>query len=137
MSENIFDSYDDVNRMTYESEIRKVKTRLLTIALILFLSDVFGLLVADMLTVQLLLWSLLIPAIIGSLAFLALKEPMAAMIIASVIIAALWIYIIVLTGTRGAISGFIVRIIIIYLLISGFRSAREAQRAKRDLGDRL
>ena len=137
MSENIFDSYDEVNRLTYELEIKKVKTRLLTVALILFLSDIFGLLVADMLTVQLFLWSLLIPAIIGSLAFLALKEPMAAMIISTVIIAALWIYIIVLTGTRGAVSGFVVRIIIISLIISGFKSAKEAQRAKRDLGDRL
>ena len=133
MSEDIFDNYNELNRITYLTETRRVKSRLLTIALILFLSDVFGLLISDMLTFQLLLWSLFIPCIIASLAFLGIKEPLAAMIIATVIVAALWIYIIAILGARGAIAGFLVKIIVIYLLISGFKSAKEAQKAKKEL----
>jgi len=133
MSEDIFDNYNEINRDTYLTETRRVKSRLLSIAVILFLSDVFGLLISDMLTFQLLLWSLFIPCIIASLAFLGVKEPLAAMIIATVIIAALWIYIIAVLGARGAIAGFLVKIIVIYLLISGFKSAKEAQRAKKEL----
>lgn len=133
MSEDIFDNYNEINRDTYLTETRRVKSRLLSIAVILFLSDVFGLLISDMLTFQLLLWSLFIPCIIASLAFLGVKEPLAAMIIATVIIAALWIYIIAVLGARGAVAGFLVKIIVIYLLISGFKSAKEAQRAKKEL----
>ncbi len=133
MSENLFDNYDEMNRWTYATEIRKVKSRLLTVALILLASDILGLLVADMLTFQLFLWSLIVPAIIASLAFLALKEPMSAMIIATVIIAALWIYVVVLTGARGAISGFLVKIVVIYIMVAGFKSALAAQKAKKEI----
>jgi hypothetical protein len=137
MSENIFDGYEEVNKLTYYSELRKVRSRLLTIAIILFLSDVLGLVISDMLTVQLLLWSLVIPAIIAALALLAFKEPLAAMIIATVIVAALWIYIIAMTGLLGAFSGFLVKGIVIYLLITGITSAKNAQRLKKELGNNI
>jgi hypothetical protein len=135
MSENIFDSFEEVNKFTYYAELKKVRSRLLTIALLLFLSDLLGMLVSDLLTVQLLLWSLIIPAIIASLAFLAFKEPLAAMIIATVIIAALWIYIVAMTGARGPIAGFLVKAIVIYLLATGISSAKNAQRLKKELGN--
>ena len=133
MSEDIFDNYDEINRYTYATELRKVKSRLLTVAAILFISDVFGLLITEMLTVPLLLWSLVIPAVIASLALLSVKEPLAAVIIAIIIIAALWIYVISFAGMRGAVSGFLVKFIVIYLLFMAFKSAREAQRLKKEL----
>lgn len=86
-------------------------------------------------TVQLVLWSLLIPTLIAIMALLAFREPLASMIIVTVIVAALWIYIIAITGARGAVSGFLVKAIVIYLLISGLKSAKNAQRLKKDLGN--
>ena len=134
---DLFDSYHEINRFNYQIELKKVRSRLITIAILLFLSDLLGLLIADMLTVQLLLFSMVIPAVIGMLAFLAFREPMAAMVIAAVIIGGLWIYLISVAGARGAVSGFLVKAIVIYLLVSGFQSAGKAQRLKKDLGNQV
>ena len=135
MSENIFDSYEDVNKFTYYAELKVVRSRILTVAIIMFLSDLLGLLISDMLTVQLVLWSLVVPAVIAIMALLAFREPLAAMIIVTVIIAGLWIYIIAFTGARGAVTGLLVKAIVIYLLISGIKSAKNAQRLKKELGN--
>ena len=134
MSENIFDSYEEVNKYTYYSELRLVRRRILTVALLMFLSDILGLLISEMLTVPLLLWSLVVPSVIAIMALLAFKEPLAAVIIVTVIVAGLWVYIISITGAKGAISGFLVKAIVIYLLISGIKSAKNAQRLKREVG---
>jgi hypothetical protein len=133
MSDNIFDNYNEVNQYTWETETKRVRSRLLTIAVLFFLSDLLGLLIADMLTVQLILWSLLIPAILGCLAMLAVKEPMSAVVIAMVIVGGVWVYIIAISGGVGAVSGILVKAIVIYLLISAFQSAKAAQRAKKEM----
>jgi hypothetical protein len=134
MSEDIFDSYHETQKELYWMEILKVRRKLLTIAILMFAIDLLNLLINDMLTFQLFLWVLLVPVIIAALAFLAMKEPMAAMILASLIILALWIYAIVLAGGIGLVSGLLVKAVIVYLLIAGFQSAREAHRLKREIG---
>lgn len=133
MSDDIFDSYNEVNQHTYEMERKRVRSRLLTIAVILFLSDLLGLLMADILSITLLIWALVIPAAIGGLAMLAWKEPMSAVVIAMVIIGGVWLYIISVSGGAGAVSGLLVKALVVYLLISAYQSAREAQRARRAL----
>ena len=67
------------------------------------------------------------------LAFLAMKEPLLTMIIAALIIVAVWIYIIAMNGSQAAITGWLGKAILVYLLIAGFQSAREAQRIKKEL----
>ena len=131
--QGIFDNYNELQRDLLRIELRKTRNKILIIALILFLSDMLGLMISNYLTFQLFLWSLIIPVILGCLAFLSAKEPLAAMIIASVIILGLWIYVISLTGSRGALSGFAVKIVVIGLLFGGFQSAREAQRIKKTM----
>jgi hypothetical protein len=64
---------------------------------------------------------------------LANKEPVIAMILSAIIIVGIWVYTIVITNGTAAISGWISKAIIIYLLIAGFQSAKEANKIKREL----
>lgn len=129
----LFDGYGDSQRELLAMELRKTRNKLLIVALIIFLSDLLGLLKLDALSTDMLLWILAIPAVITGLAFLSQKEPMAAIVIATLIILGLWIYVIVITDGRGAIMGILVKVIIITQLIAGFQSAREAQRIRKEL----
>ena len=67
------------------------------------------------------------------LAFLSTKEPLLAMILCAVIIAAIWIYMAVLSGGLTAISGLIMKGVVVFLIIAGFQSAIEAQKIKKEL----
>lgn len=129
---DLFDDYSETQKEILALEIRKTRNKLLAVAALIFFFDLFALLLANALTVQTLLWILVVPAVIGALAFLALKEPLAAMIIASVLIVGLWVYVIIITGGLAAITGWVAKAIIIYLLIAGFQHAREAARIKRE-----
>ena len=129
----IFDSYHDTQREILAIELRKTKNKLLTIALVLFIGDLLAIMLLNVMSFSVLLSIIIIPAVIAGLAFLALKEPLAAMIIATLIIGGIWIYIIVLTEGTGAFTGIIVKIIVIYLAIAGFQSAREAHRIKKEI----
>ena len=115
-------------------EIRKTKNKLFTIAIVIFLLDLLALMMASNLNPVMIAWVTLVPAIIAGLAFLAIKEPMLAMVIGAVIVGGLWIYAIISTGGLAAVSGWISKAVIVYLFIAGFQNAREAQRLKKELG---
>jgi len=129
----MYDNYNEVQKEVMEIEIRKARNKLFTIAVVIFLFDLLALLIADLVNVKTLLIILVVPVIIAGLALLANKEPMIAMIVAAIIIVGLWIYTIVITKGAAAISGWISKAIIIYLIIAGFQSATEATKIKREL----
>jgi hypothetical protein len=129
----LYDGYQDTQKEILEIEIRKTKNKLFTIAAVVFGFDLLALLAANLVDANTLLYIAIIPAIMIGLAFLAMKEPMLAMIIAALIIVAVWIYIIAMTGSRAAITGWLGKAILVYLLIAGLQSAREAQRIKKEL----
>jgi hypothetical protein len=92
-----------------------------------------GILVANAVTFPTVLVISVIPVLLAGLAFLALREPLLAMIIAAIIFIAAWIYTISVMGGQAAVSGWLVKAIVIYLLIAGFQNAREAQRIRKEL----
>jgi hypothetical protein len=129
----IFDGFHETQKEVLEIELRKVRNKLFSIAAVFLVSDLIGLASLNIFTFQILVYIIIVPAIMTGLAFLALKEPLLAMIIAVAIVLALWIYVILLLGAAGAIMGWLAKAIIIYLLIAGFQSAREAQKFKREI----
>jgi hypothetical protein len=106
---------------------------LFILAAIFFVSELLGLLVLNAVFFLAFVVILIVPAIMVGLGFLAIKEPLIAMIIASVIIIGLWIYSIAITGGAAAITGWLVKGAVIYFIISGFRHATEANKIKREL----
>ncbi len=129
----LYDGYQDTQKEILEIEIRKTKTKLFTIAAVVFGFDLLALLAVNLVTADTLLYIAIVPAIMVGLAFLAMKEPMLAMIIAALIIVGIWIYIIAMTGSQAALTGWLGKAILVYLLIAGFQNAREAQRIKKEL----
>lgn len=129
----LFDNFQETQKEVLEIELVKTRNKLFTIAGVFFIFDVISLSMLNLLTTQAFLYILILPAIMVGLAFLALKEPMLAMIIASVIVLALWIYTISILGARGAITGWLGKAIVIAILLGGFQSAREAQKIKKEL----
>jgi hypothetical protein len=130
----LYDNYQETQKEILAMEIRKTKNKLFTIAVVIFLLDLLALMMADNLHSLMIIWVMLVPAIITGLAFLAIKEPLLAMIIGAVIVGGIWIYAIISTGGLAAVSGWISKALIIYLFIAGFQHAREAQRLKKELG---
>ena len=129
----LYDGYQDTQKEILEIEIRKTKNKLFTIAAVVFGFDLLALLAANVVNTDTILYIAIIPAIMVGLAFLAMKEPLLTMIIAALIIVAVWIYIIAMNGSQAAITGWLGKAILVYLLIAGFQSAREAQRIKKEL----
>ncbi len=92
-----------------------------------------GMAMANLITAETILYSAVIPLVLVGIGFLAIKQPLLAIILAALVFAGLIILSIVLFGGVGAISGLLIKAVIIYFLISGFQSAREAERAKKEL----
>lgn len=129
----LYEGYSDTQKDIMEVEKRRTRNKLISLAILIFLMDLLGLAILNAVQPQTLLYIAVIPVIFTGLAFLALKEPMLAMIIAAIILLGAWTYTIVVTGARAAITGWLTKAIAIYLLIAGFQSAREVQRIKREL----
>ena len=129
----LFDTDKEMLREIYQIEIRSIRNKLLTIAGVILLFDILALLMADAMVPEAILVVLVIPALYTGLAFLALKEPMTAVIIGIVLIAGIWIYQAVTMGAIALFSGWLAKAIIIYLLLAAFRAAKEASRVKKQL----
>jgi len=129
----IYDNYQETQREILEIEIKKTRNKLFTLAAIFFISDLLQLTASNAVNLNTLIIIAVIPLFFVGLAFLALKEPMLSMVLCAVIIGGIWIYVAVITGGMAAISGIIVKGIVVYLVIAGFQSAIEAQKIKKEL----
>jgi hypothetical protein len=129
----VYENYTDTQIEIMQIEIRKTRNVLFTLAAIILVSDIIGLAAADAFSLPAFIIILIIPLLLSGMAFLSLKEPLIAMIVAAVIIAGIWIYTIIITGGRAAIMGWLIKAVIIYFIIAGFRHAAEASKIKREL----
>jgi uncharacterized membrane protein len=133
---DLFDDYSETQRELLIIESKKVRNKLFAISVIFFISVLITLGISGMPIRYALFDLLLFPAIIFGLGFLAMKEPLVAVSIAAVIVIGLWVLQIVLVGGEAAIRGFLVKGIIIYMLIAGFQSGKEAHRIRKELNSR-
>ena len=131
----LYDNYNETQREILAIEIKKTRNKLFTIAIVILILDFLAMMmVYKGVESEMLLYIIIVPLIVVGLAFLAIKEPIVAIVLTAIIIIGLWILAAVQTGARAAITGWIGKAIIVYLLIAGFQSAREAQRIKKELG---
>jgi hypothetical protein len=130
---DIYDNYRETQKEIYNIEIRKTRNKLFTLAILIFAMDFIALNIMNAVNFQTLIIISIVPVLFIGLAFLALKEPLLAMIVAVVVIVGFWVYAAIQSGGMSAISGWIVKAVVIYLIIAGFQNAREAQRIKKEL----
>lgn len=131
---DLFGNNEEDQKALYAFHVKKVRNKLLTVAAVIFFFDLLALLIGDLLTPETLAISAVVPAIIVGMAFLALKEPILAVVIASVIIIGIWIYVIVMTDITMAIQGWLAKILVITMLLSAFQNAKEARRIDKEFG---
>ena len=129
----IMDSYSEAQREILAIETRKTRTKLSVIALVILLSDFLALLLANAVNATTLIYIVIVPLIFVGMAFLALKEPLLAMILGAAVIVALWVITYVQFGNRSLISGILVKAVLITLFISGFQNAIEANRVRKEM----
>lgn len=132
-SPGLFDKDIDTLREIFVIESRKTRNKLLTAAIVIAGFDMIAYARADLLNLENLFWIVLVPVILVALAFLALKEPMVAILLAMGILAAIWIIIAVTSGLASLLSGWLAKSILIYLLLAGLQNAREAARVKKEM----
>jgi hypothetical protein len=129
----IMDSYSETQREILAIETRKTRKKLFIIAFVILLSDLLALLMANAVNPATLIFIAVVPLIFVGLAFLAMKEPMLAMILGAAVIVALWVITYVQFGNRSLISGILVKAVLITLFISGFQNAIEANRVRKEM----
>lgn len=128
-----YDNYKQTQAELLRVYSRKTKNAIFAIAGIWLVSELLGLAMANVFTTEILLSISLAPAILIAAGFFALKQPLAAIIVAAVVFAGFWILTILVVGGIGAISGLLIKVVIIYFLITGFQNAREANRIKKEI----
>ncbi len=128
-----YDNYKQTQAELILIYSRKTKNAIFAIAGIWLVSELLGLAMANAFTTEILLSISLAPAILIAAGFFALKQPLAAIIVAAVVFAGFWILTILVVGGIGAISGLLIKVVIIYFLITGFQNAREANRIKKEI----
>src|SRR5262245_20405259 len=102
-----YEGYKEVQAETIVIQSRKTRNCIFIIAAILFTNDMIGYARLDLISAETILYSLIIPAVLIVCGFLAIKEPLMAIIAASVVFAGLFIWSIVKFGGVGAVSGII------------------------------
>lgn len=129
----LFDNYQETQKEILQIELRKTRNKLFTLSAVVFGSDLLALVTANALNISTLIVILVIPVLFLGLGFFAGKEPLLSMIIAALVIGGIWVYAAIVTGGMAAISGWLVKAIIVYLVIAGFQNAVEAQKIKKEL----
>lgn len=130
---DLYDNYHETQKEVMAIEIRKTRNKLFTLAIFLFCVSMVALFQMDAVTFQNVLIVSIEPILFLGMGLLAIKEPMVAMLITAIIIGGLWIYSAVQTNGVSLISGWILKVVVVYLVIAGIQHAREAQRIRKEL----
>lgn len=129
----IFDIDRETQLEIIEIEKKKVRNKLFILAVLFFIGDLITLYSLDAVTTTSMLIITVIPLILTGLGLLSMKEPLTSISIGAAIVAGIWIYAAVVTGGMAAISGLVMKGVIVYLLIAGFQSALEVRRVKKEM----
>ena len=105
---------------------------LIIIGIVLF-SDLFALAKADQFNTENIMAVLLFPLIFTGLYFYARSQPYAAMLAIIIIFSLAALYTILESGGTYLVSGLIAKALLVYAFIKGYRHAKEARQAKREL----
>lgn len=137
-SENaISDYYDDLKEVElqgYESGVRRARTVLFVTAGLVFIGEVISIAISNLAFTSILLGIAFVEsAIFVALGFWTKRKPYTAIMIGLIVFIGLWVLSIAGSGFQGAISGIIVRVIIISYLISALKPAKAWEETKRNL----
>ncbi|MBL7733787.1 MAG: hypothetical protein JNM88_21630 [Chitinophagaceae bacterium] len=130
---DIYDGYSDTQKEVLAIETKKTSNKLFIIAGVLLAFNLLAVVVAGIPLSLVLFEVLTIPFVFIGLGFLALKEPLVAIILGMLVLFGLWIYNAAAVDASTLLQGWFGKAIVIYLLFAGLQNAREAHRIRREL----
>lgn len=130
---DIYDGYNDTQREILAIEIRKTRNKLFTIAAVLLVFNLLAVMISGVPLSYVFGDILLFPVIFVGLGFLAIKEPLVAIVLGFLIMIGFWLYIAFALDISFLLKGWLGKAIIIYLLFAGLQNAREAHRIRQEL----
>lgn len=133
--ESIFYTGYEVEVLTdnRKHSLKKLRNIFLIIAAMFLVTDLFALIRVDALSGIAVLYALVFPLLFVGMAFLSSKSPYVALAIAAVLYIAIVAFNTYQLGAASLFNGWLWKIAVIYLLISGFRHAKEAEEARKQL----
>ena len=123
----------DVQLSIWRQDCVKTRNALFGIGLLIFVGDIIAIAAADAVTINNIAFISIIPIVFIGLGLFARLQPLLASLAGCFIIAALTAYTIYSYGAVGLISGWWIKIITLYFIITSIRSARSAEVAKKQL----
>ena len=123
----------EVQKDIWTTGKKKTMNSIFIIGGILLFSDLIGLSMAHSLNGSALIYVLIVPLIYAGLGFFARTQPMIAVVIAIFIFIGILLMNLYLMGPRSILSGLIIKAVVVFFFISGFRHARDAETAKKNL----
>ena len=135
--ENVLSSYyEGVQQLQLESaeaQVRKARNALFIVAGLTLVVNLFTLSRANSLSGFPLILVIIMTATFAGLALLTKKQPFTAIVIGLIVYGGLWILDIIVLGPEYLLRGIILKGIIIYILASTLKHAREAERIKKEM----
>jgi hypothetical protein len=128
-----YEGYKETQIEVAAIQTKKVRNAMFSIAVVLLVHDFLSLAMVNKFEPVLVISSFIFPILFVGIGLLALKQPNFAVIAAVIVFAFLLILQIVVSGGIGAISGILVKAIIVYLIFAGYQSSREVQKAKKEI----
>jgi hypothetical protein len=128
-----YERYNETQKEIMEMEIKKTRNTLWILATVFLVIQLIAIAQLELSISDLWLEILLFPVILAGLGFLAIKEPMVAVVVAGLLIFGLWIYNVILLGGIAIISGLLWKGIIISVYIVCFQHANTATKIKKEL----
>ncbi len=128
-----YENYKETQAEIYAMECRRVRNSMFWIAGIILAGDMLAFAIAGIFTSQLILASLVFPAIFVGIGLLGTKQPMVSAILGTLVFIGLIILLYVVSGQMDGLLGIIMKAVMIYFLFAAFQSARTAEQAKKEM----
>lgn len=130
----IVENYDQTQREIYAIEVGKLAVKLFSMAAIVFVSDLLGLVILRSVNGASLLIILVVPVLLTALGFLCRKEPLLSMILCALAFVGVWGYSFYMVGGAFLFKGWLIKALLIYMIFAGFQNATVAQRIRKEQG---
>lgn len=132
---SIFQNENDKDILMDDWKYGTSKTRktIFIIAIIFLLSDLLFLSNAGLLNSTTFVFAMIVPLLFAGTGMLAAKKPLLAIILATLLFIGINALTIATNGTPTLLYGWLMKAVMIYFILTGFRHARDAELARKQL----
>ena len=111
----------------------KAKKSIFIIAGIFLANDLLALSTAGLLNSTNFVFAMLVPLLFAGIGMLASRKPLLAMILASILFIGIHVLTFITNGAPTILYGWLMKAVMIYFIINGFRHAMEAEAARKKM----